>query len=84
MTNEIEYNDNYLKGFNNGYILSKYSPELAEKLSQVKSESPRMEGFRDGRTEFVNEKSHYPQWLKRDFSKGLDTKDKGDREPDKE
>lgn len=73
----------YQKGFNEGYLISKHEPDLAEKLSQVKSDNPRMEGFLDGRNEFIQEKAHYPQWLKRDFAKTFGAKQKEEKDQDK-
>lgn len=76
---------NYIKGFNEGYILSKRLPDLAQQLSEIKSESPRMEGFQDGRNEFMQEKSKEKlPWLNRDFTNINTEKNKGDKEPDKE
>lgn len=66
----------YQKGFNEGYIISKHMPELADKLAQVKSTEPRMEGFRDGREEFMQEKSYRPKWMTRDISSPQPPKDK--------
>ncbi|GAB3995703.1 hypothetical protein GCM10028807_36550 [Spirosoma daeguense] len=56
----------YLKGFNEGYTIAQHMPELAEKLAQVKTESDRMVGFKDGRTQFQSErlKDKLPSWLK--------------------
>jgi hypothetical protein len=72
----------YQKGFNEGYLISKHMPELGEQLSQVKTDNPRMEGFRDGRNEQVKEIERYPDWLKRDFSKPLQSKEKEDKSID--
>ena len=80
MENTTPKDKDYITGFNDGYILSKYAPDLAEQLAKIKSNHPRMEGLRDGKAEFVNEKVHYPAWLKRDFSKeisGQENKEKG-------
>jgi len=46
----------YIKGFNEGYIIAKHMPELSDCVVQVRNESPRLEGFRDGRKQLVLEK----------------------------
>ena len=76
--------DQYKKGFNEGYLISKHEPELAEKLSDVKTEHPRMEGFRDGRQEQIMEMELYPKWMKHDISKHYGNKPKETRDKDKE
>lgn len=76
----------YQKGFNDGYIFAKYLPELSEQLSKTEAKSSRMEGFQDGRKEYISEKAKekFPDWLKKDRSAPVrtePTKDKGlDRE----
>lgn len=88
---EQSINNEYQTGFNEGYIIAKYLPELADQLRQVKSESLHMNGFRDGRNEFIHEraKEHAPQWLKKDLLPKADTtnlpaKNKNDKDLDKE
>lgn len=46
----------YIRGFNEGYIITKHMPELSDCVVQLQSESPRLEGFRDGRKQLVLEK----------------------------
>ena len=48
---------NYKKGFNEGYIITKHLPELSDQLSQIKNETPRIDGFKDGRNEYFQEKA---------------------------
>lgn len=59
--------ENYQQGFNEGYILAQHQPELSEKLAEVKGGGLRMEGFRDGREEWMQErlKDRLPDWLKK-------------------
>lgn len=45
----------YMKGFNEGYLLAKESSTLADKLSKVHGDSERIKGFQDGRRHFVME-----------------------------
>lgn len=63
-TNKID--PDYLKGFNDGYIIAQYEPELAEKLSTIKAISPRIVGLQQGREQFLKEqlKEKLPNWLK--------------------
>lgn len=63
-TNKID--PDYLKGFNDGYIIARYEPELAEKLSKIEAVSPRIVGMQQGRQQFIKEqlKVKLPNWLK--------------------
>ena len=81
----------YLKGFNEGYLMAKHLPDLAEKLAKADNESVRHMGFRDGRSQLTKEKekTRYPDWLKSDRLDSIDKKqdkskekDRGDRERD--
>jgi hypothetical protein len=47
----------YIKGFNEGYVLAKDQPELADKLASMKGDSERVAGFHDGRRQYVLEKA---------------------------
>lgn len=46
----------YIKGFNEGYILTSQARDLADKLVSVKSDSERTQGFKDGYKEALLEK----------------------------
>lgn len=81
----------YLKGFNEGYLISKHLPDLADKLAKANIQSERHAGFIDGRNQLNSEqdKSRYPKWLKSDRLTGLDkeknvSKDKKRRDRDRE
>jgi hypothetical protein len=71
--------ENYIKGFNEGYSLSKEVPEIADILSKASGDSDRLNGFKDGRSQYINErlKEKRPSWL---TSKGFS---KDDKEPEK-
>jgi hypothetical protein len=56
MEQEQTTDPHFQKGFNEGYIVTKHLPELSQDLAEVKSEAPRMEGFREGRRQFILEK----------------------------
>lgn len=77
MLDEQYYQADYQKGFNEGYIITKHLPPLSDSLAKIESTAPRIEGFQDGRKQFVLEqtKEHRPAWMKFDNQKGND-KDK--------
>jgi hypothetical protein len=56
----------YLKGFNEGYMMRKHMPELAAQLGDLNSTSERSVGFLDGQKQFELEigKENQPDWLK--------------------
>ncbi|KAB2879764.1 hypothetical protein F9K33_07980 [bacterium] len=67
------------KGFNDGYLLAKYQPELAVKLAQQQNpQSPYYTGLVSGKAEYEAEVN---AWAK-GFSRG--TQERDDREMDKE
>jgi hypothetical protein len=61
----------YIKGFNEGYLLTEYLPDLSEKLATLKAEGPQLRGFRDGREEFLNEKDKTKE-TEKETEKGTD------------
>lgn len=75
----------YLKGFNDGYLIAKHEPDVATVLINVESKTERMEGMKAGMEEYVreNNKTNVPAWLKRDI-KSLPEKEigKDDKERD--
>jgi hypothetical protein len=66
MTEEQAISPDYQTGFNEGYIIAKYSPELAGQLANINEASLRLTGFQEGRDQFINEqtKERLPSWLK--------------------
>ena len=64
----------YLKGFNEGYLITKHLPDLADKLSGVLGDSLWGTGFQDGRQQLILEqvKDRLPDWLKDDPLSRLD------------
>ena len=89
MEDEDKVEPDYLKGFNEGYTISQYQPELAEKLANIDSDFIRLAGFKDGRKQYQAEqlKDRLPSWLKGDRparEQNSPTKTKGrDIEPEK-
>lgn len=76
----------YIKGFNEGYLLAKHSPDLVEKLPKDLGVSDRSKGFAAGREQYIIEqqKDRQPAWLKKDRLSNLnrESKDKGDLDKD--
>ena len=66
----------YLKGFNEGYMISKHLPDLAGKLPSALGENERGKGFLDGKQQFLAEKNkdRTPSWLKNDRLSNLNNK----------
>ncbi len=88
---EIIPSPEFLKGYNEGYTLSKYVPDLAEKLSNALPDTERGVGFKEGKeqSEYEKNKERLPNWMRhyRD-DKDLDVPDnedynKDDFEPEK-
>ena len=89
MDEQDEVEPEYLKGFNEGYLITQQKPELAEKLATIDSDFIRLVGFRDGRKQYQMEqtKDRLPSWLTGDRSRNnpnTPTKSKDrDIEPEK-
>ncbi len=57
----------YQKGFNEGYLIAGYLPDLAIAISRIANQTPNLEGFRDGQKQFILEQSKEQlPWMKRD------------------
>ncbi|QMW05394.1 hypothetical protein [Spirosoma foliorum] len=52
---EDKVDPDYLRGFNEGYMLTQHNPELAETLASIDSEFIRLAGFKAGREQFQTE-----------------------------
>ncbi len=57
--------DAYIKGFNEGYLITEHLPDLSDQIFSSLSDSERSKGFKDGRTQFITEQMqpNYPSWL---------------------
>jgi hypothetical protein len=80
------YDKDFQKGFNDGYIIAKHLPELADQLAKVESISPQIEGFKNGRIEFLAEKvreKNQPIFDTKDIG-NTQSKSKDDKEFNKE
>lgn len=56
----------YVKGFNEGYLLSKHAPEIAYFFDAHAPDSERGQGLRKGKEQYASEmtKEPYPDFLK--------------------
>ncbi len=56
----------YTQGFNDGYLISQHDPELSEAISRATGQSDRLNGMKDGRSQYMKEqlKEKRPSWLK--------------------
>jgi len=66
MEETTKVDPDFLKGFNDGYLIAQHEPELAEKLSKIKAVTPRIIGIQQGRNQYLNEqiKDKRPSFLK--------------------
>ena len=72
---EITVDPQYLKGFNNGYLLARHEPELAAQLTaQPNGHNAYFNGLVGGKQEYEKE---VREWAK-SFSKGTPEKDDRD------
>jgi hypothetical protein len=77
----------FVKGFNQGYLLAKHLPDLAEQLGQaVGSNSEHATGLQAGRDQLLSEqrRERFPAWLRGDYTKEADTGPDHTPEPDME
>lgn len=55
MTPSDTIEQQYQQGFNDGYVLAKYRPDISDSLQGLQPLSPRLEGMIDGREEYTLE-----------------------------
>lgn len=77
MEEDKNFPADYAKGFNEGYIIAKHKPDLAEKLAAAVGESDRGLGFKDGREQLMLDlvREKRPKWLTRDLDSPPNTPD---------
>lgn len=86
---ELDPHPDYIEGYNQAYVLMQEYRELADHLAKSMSQSERGMGFKDGREQYIAEKSErIPKWLqnKDDIEQDKEPekeKDKGDFEPER-
>lgn len=54
---EIYIPDQWIKGFNEGYYIAKYMPELSLLLSTAQAESQHLKGLKSGRSQYLVDKT---------------------------
>ncbi|OOQ57387.1 hypothetical protein [Mucilaginibacter pedocola] len=66
MEEEKEPSAEYLRDFNDGYLMAENHPEVADLLSNIKSESTRISAMKSGIATSTEQKlpSRYPSWIK--------------------
>ncbi|GAB3514283.1 hypothetical protein [Emticicia fontis] len=66
MEQNIQIDTDFLKGFNEGYLIAKHEPELSAELTKISSKSSRIVGFKKGQEQFVLEQKieMLPEWLR--------------------
>lgn len=82
----------YIKGFNEGYTIAEYLPELAAKLKEAVDKSVRGQGFKSGITEYQLEQKTRNAFSLRyndknpdlDNEKGMDKNDIADLDKEME
>lgn len=76
----------YIKGFNQGYLLARHTPELIEKLPADLGNSERSLGLKEGKEQYEaeKEKERTPAWMKKDAFSDLDKDNKDDKTKDKD
>lgn len=47
---------NYLKGFNEGYTMAKYMPDVAKEISEAMKDTERGNGFKEGNAQYILDK----------------------------
>lgn len=62
----------YLRGFNDGYIIAEHMPEVVKALADVKEKTPHVEGFLDGAKQYSLDVE-----LNKEQKKYLDSPSKG-------
>lgn len=53
---EITPSPEYIKGFNEGYLLAQHEPELAAQMAKAEGTSERLQGIKDGHHRFTLER----------------------------
>ena len=82
---EEQINKDYLKGFNEGYVMAAYEGQAANKIAEIESHQPRLAGFRDGYPELTLEavRENIPGWMRPSSASSPGTPQKdNDKSPD--
>lgn len=81
---EDQTNPDYQQGFNDGYLITRHEPDLADKLKNLPDTTPRMEGFQAGRKQLLRDKfkERLPEWVKDDPERDVDQSIEPDKDMD--
>ncbi|MPS73295.1 MAG: hypothetical protein E2590_09125 [Chryseobacterium sp.] len=82
-----EYEADYIRGFEAGYDLSMWEPDIAKALGDINADTPYMEGVRNGNAEFDKEqkdKEMLPDFLQSDRLKTKLNNEEKNLEQDKD
>jgi hypothetical protein len=76
----------FIKGFNDGYLMAKHLPDLSKDLAKSLSDTEQSKGFEAGiRQVFLEKvKGFEPAWMKDDIAETGQVKSKEDKGLDKE
>lgn len=55
MESEPQHEADFIKGFNDGYLIAKHAPVLSERLSKIESGIPHIEGIQEGIDQYMLE-----------------------------
>gem|GEM_PF-571464 len=96
--NTLTPHPKYLKGFNEGYTMAKYMPDIAKEIAEVAKDTERGNGFKEGNAQYIldkeqekeikNEKAEtvrMPEWMqseKEERETPSEDKDRGVIEPE--
>lgn len=85
MEKDLQESD-FIKGFNDGYIMTKHYPELSAKLAEIESDAPRIDGFKEGRKQFVIDKAKEAreQWKSQDKAPAQEPQKAKDKDMDRD
>lgn len=74
----------YLKRYNQGYLIAQEMPELAEQLSKIENTSPELSAFKQGiqQSKIEKEEKKYPDFLKSNRLSSLDQASEKEKEKD--
>jgi hypothetical protein len=84
MEEEVTPSSEYIKGFNDGYVLAQEIPDLAKSLSKIETRSDRLSGFKDGKKQYILEKLHEQRDKLLDKSQSRNNAKEPDRTRDKD
>lgn len=66
MAENKDWEQDFTKGYNEGYLIARHEPSLADKLTKSLNDTSRSQGFKEGITQAKIEKAkeYQPSYLK--------------------